>query len=152
GHEGHQMAFREAVIVELFPRRPHLRDGPVGLAELDPRVAGEVELHAALLRHDPVVRQEGPWPDHGPELAGASDPELRPEVMVVFRGEPEAHRALLAVQDPDEFADLAVVLHLHRHRWHAVQIRDQISREDPVVPYEERADERLADDLREGRD
>src|SRR5207245_8227560 len=87
GHEGHNVAFREAVIVELLPRRPHLRDGPVGVPELDPGVAGEVELHAALLRHDPVVREEGPRPKHGPELAGAPDPELCPEIVVVLRGE-----------------------------------------------------------------
>jgi len=144
GHERHQMALREAVIEELLPRRPNLRDGPVGVAELDSGVAGEVELHTALLRHDPVVRQERSRPNHDPEFASA-------EIVVVLRGESEADRALLAVQDADEFPDLTVVFHLHGHGRHAVQVGDQIFGEDSVVPYEERADERLPNHFRQRR-
>src|SRR5207247_1238420 len=96
----------------------------------------------------PRHEANGPPPPGAPPTAA----QLRADEVVVLRGQPEPQRALLSVQHPHELADLSVVLHLHRDGRHPTQVRDQVPREHAVVPHEERADQRIPDQLGECRD
>src|SRR3989442_3712631 len=152
-HEGDAVPLRRGGVVPLLPGGADLRNGPMGfLRKLDFRVRGEIELPPALFRDDPIVREEGTGSDDDAELAGPADPELRSEEVVVLRGEPQAHRALLAVEHPDELPDFRIVFHLYRHRREPVQVRDEVLRQEPVVADEEGADQPLAYYLGEGGD
>src|SRR5437867_6533932 len=107
GDERDEVTRGEGIVVEALPESTDLRNGPMAvLREFDAGVGREVELDAALLGDDPIVRQQHAGPHRESELAGASDSELGPEEMVVFGVQPQADGALLAVQDPDELADL----------------------------------------------
>src|SRR6267143_3331780 len=101
----------QRLVVDAFPGCADLRDHPVGsLRELETVVRCEVELDPALLGNDPIVGEQGPRTDNEPEFPSPTYAEFRSEVMVVFGGKAQAHGALLAVEDADEFADLTVVL------------------------------------------
>src|SRR5207253_9781385 len=76
--ERHEVTRGEGIVVEALPESTDLRDGPMSaLRELDAGVGREVELDAALLGHDPIVRQHDAGPRREPELAQPSAPALR---------------------------------------------------------------------------
>ena len=141
------------LVVQGLPSGPDARDGPVAfLVDLDRGHVGDVDLDSPLRRDDPSMGREDRRPHVDADVAILRHGELAADVVVVLCGEAQADRALLSVCHTHEFLDVGVRLDLHGNRGSTAQHRDDVLREDAVVPGEHRLDNRVPNPLAEGGD